>query len=150
MYQADIMHQYPDAARAMTAAALEYMLSGPRWVNKPKRTSLMPYANGWHINDWIFYVPPRVDDETLAEIAELPPDEVDVIVPPWAACTARSALKVLLPHHRIDVYSIDTYVCMRVLWSSIDLNHSSTEAHVNLLRRYKQHVETFPAVNIVF
>jgi hypothetical protein len=148
--QADAIGQYPDAARAIARASIEYMLSGPRWVNRPEPVELAPHPMGWRINRWIFHVMPRVDDDAVAQLVDLPrfKCDVDVLAPPWVASVARTAVLAVLPHFHVDVFSIDSYVDLRVLWTSLDLGHSHAVARAELLGRYKRLARTMPAVDV--
>jgi hypothetical protein len=148
--QAHAIGQYREAARAMTRSSLEFMLSGPRWINRPERASLLPYPNGWRINDWLFYVLTSVEDNTLDELAGLPRFRcnVDLIVPPWFARFAQYAVDAVLPRYHVDVYSISSYVDLRILWTRLDLDISHSGAISNLFGRYSVLVQSTTAINI--
>jgi len=148
--QADAIDRYPEASRAMTRASLEFMLSGPRWADRHERVSLMPHPMGWCINKWLFYVLPRVDDEWLPEIADLPQFrcDVDLLAPPWAERFVRHAVDAILPRYHVDVYSIDRYLDQRILWTSLDMNMPHSEALMDLLQRYARLVQTTPELGV--
>jgi len=148
--QADAIDQYPEASRAVTRASLEFMLSGPRWAGHRERTSLMPHPTGWRINNWLFHVLPRVDDDELTALADLPRFRyhLDLLTPPWAERVVRHALEAILPRYHVDVYSIDTYVDVRILWTRLDMKKRRSEALMDLLQRYARLVQTTPDISI--
>ena len=148
--QADTVHQYFQAAHAMTRASLEYMLAGPRWTAHKEQKSLIPQPRGWRLNKWVFYVLPRVDDAALAELADSPRHRcgIDVLAPPWAEQVVRNAVQGILPRCRVDVYSIDRYVDLRILFTSIDMNQRHADALMDLLQRYARLPQTTPDITI--
>lgn len=148
--QADAVHQYFQAAHAMTRASLEFMLAGPRWTAHNEQEPLIPHPRGWRLNDWVFYVLPRVDDAALAELADSTPhtQDIDVLAPPWAEQVVRHAVQAILPRCRADVYSIDRYVDLRILFTTIDLNKRHADARMDLLQRYARLAHTIPDITI--
>jgi len=148
--QARAIGHYTGAARAMTQSSLEFMLSGPRWTNRPNRTTLIPHSRGWRINKWLFYVLPSVEDDVLDELAELPKFRcnVDLIVPPWATRLARHVVEAVLPRYHVDVYSISSYIDLRVLWTRIDMDMPRSDALSNLFQRYSLFVRSMPVIAI--
>ena len=148
--QADAVHQYFQAAHAMTRASLEFMLAGPRWTSKNEQKALIPHPRGWRLNDWVFYVLPRVDDAALAELADSPRRRcnMDVLAPPWAEQVVRHAVEAILPRCRADVYSIDRYVDLRILFTTIDMNKRHADACLDLLQRYARLAHTIPDITI--
>ena len=148
--QANAIGRYREAASAMTRSSLEFMLSGPRWTNSRERTALVPHPNGWRIKNWLFYVLSNVEDDALDELARLPRFRcvVDLIVPPRIGRFARYAVEALLPRYHVDVYSISSYVDLRILWTRLDLNITHSEALSNLLERYSALVQSTPVIDI--
>jgi hypothetical protein len=146
--QADALGQYEAAARAMAFASLEFMLSGPRWTSQVDGAALTPHSSGWRINNWLFYVPPRIDDDLLDEIATLTSSQcsVDLIVPPWATQLARNAVAALSRNRRVIVSSVDSYIDLRILLTSLDLGAPHCDALIDFLRRYQRLVRDAPAV----
>lgn len=148
--QADAAHQYVQAAHAMTRASLEFMLAGPRWTAHKEQESLIPGPMGWRLKGWQFYVLPRVDDAAFAELADSPSHrlDIDVLAPPWAEQVVRHAVQGMLPRCRVDVYSIDRHVDMRVLFTSIDMNKRHADAQMDFLQRYARLAQMNPDIAI--
>ncbi len=147
--QADAIGQYHAAALATTRSSLDFMLSGPRWTAQPKPRLLAAYPNGWRIKDWLIYVLPTVDDEALDQLSDLPLQSgFDLIAPPWAARTARSAVQTFLTRTHADVYAIDSYIDLRVLWTRLDMDKSHSDALATLLELYMRSEMTAPDINI--
>jgi hypothetical protein len=150
MRQADAIGHYVPAARALTLASIQYMLSGPRWVNRPRRASLLPHPMGWRINDWLVHVLPCLDSDALAALADLPRFKLDtdIVVPPGTVSVAESAVNAVLPRNHVDLCSIETFICTRVLWTRIDLNQLKRDALLDLFRRYRALVKGMAAVDL--
>jgi hypothetical protein len=147
--QADAIGRYHAAALAMTRSSLDFMLSGPRWTRRPESPLLAAHPKGWLINDWLVYVLPTVDDESLDQLSDLPLQYgFDLIAPPWAARTARSAVQSFLTRTHADVYAIDAYVALRVLWTRLDMDKSHSDALATLLELYMRSETPEPEIKI--
>jgi hypothetical protein len=146
--QADYAGLYAEAARAMTRASIDFMLSGPRWTGRVECLSSMTNPLAWRINDWVFYVLPRLDDNALNELAKLVQSRcnVDLIVPPWAEHVARFAVASI--SRRMNVFSIDTYIDLRILWTSLEMEKRHSEALMELLQHYDSLVKAIPILSI--
>jgi hypothetical protein len=110
----------------------------------------MPHPTGWRIKNWLFYVLPRADDDALTGLVDVPRFrcDVDVLAPPWAEQLVRHAVQAVLPRYHVDVYSIDRYVDLRILFTGIDMNKRRSEALMDLLQRYARLVQTNPDIGI--
>jgi hypothetical protein len=148
--QADAIGQYHAAALAMTRSSLDFMLSGPRWTGRPERPLLAAHSRGYRIEDWLIYVLPNVDDQSMDELSGLRQLQCgfDLIAPPWAARTARSAVQSFLTRTHADVYSIDSYIDLRLLWTRLDMDKSHSDALATLLALYMQSETTVPDISI--
>ena len=148
--QADQRRLYAEAARALTRACLEYMLSTPRWMIGSARVPLLQHPMGWRVNDRLFHVLPRVDAASLPTLKDLSRHrcQVELIVPPDGESSVKGHVASLLRDFNVDVHSVDSFVCTRVLLARLDLQQSSEEGLVELLRRYQRLVHTIPALHV--
>jgi hypothetical protein len=93
---------------------------------------------------------PRLDDDGLNELSELLQSRcnVDLILPPWAEHVARAAVATISRHCRMNVFSIDTYIDLRILWTSLEMEKRHSEALMELLLRYDHLVKAVPFLYI--
>jgi hypothetical protein len=148
--RADAIGQYPEAASAVLRSALEFMLSGPRWGERQRRAFLMPHPKGWRINDSLFYLLKNANDNTMVELSVLPRSRlaVNLIAPPSTEWLVQCAVKAILPDFRINVYSIDSYIDLRTLWTRLDMGMEHSDALASLLERYSQLTQFKPSISI--
>jgi len=151
MRQARAVGQYADAARAIVGAALDFMLAGPRWSRRSDPVALREHPEGWRISDWWFHVPPCLDDEVFIRAAAVRRlrFDVDLIVPPGTRRLAEAAAKSFLRSRAdVSVYPIDTYVELRILWTSLDSKMDHSKALTDLLHRYACLTRAKPDIHI--
>ncbi len=153
--QADVKGRYPEASRAMAGASLEFMLSGPRWVERPETATLLEQPKGWRINGWFICVLPRLDDEAVESLVDLagPSRHLDVLAPPWAKSVAQHAIKGIFPRCFADVYAIDSYIGVRLCLTTLDMQVFKSQASnhdplLDLLHRYARLVREIPEIGI--
>jgi hypothetical protein len=135
--QADAIGQYQRCSALLIRACMELLLDGWNRMGRAHRLSLKQDRDGLRLGDHVFHNCCRVDDRSLWTWQRLARRRrlVTILVPPWAHEVARRCV-VEKPFRRIHVTSIDSYACLRVLWTSIDLKIDEAETFSMLLDWY--------------
>jgi hypothetical protein len=143
---ADLFQQLPDVkaktvfASHVIGASLEMAIAGIFQDRQPPQLEERISDLTWQIRDCIYTYIPEINNSALEKVIELTSRShtVTILVPPkhdnvfWRAC------EFTLKSHTPMIMSLDSYVSLRTLFSSWDLEWPQERIIFDILRRYNR------------
>ena len=133
--QAQVAGMYHSVASLMTRACLEQLVESRGWDKRPDPLVVTSRRYGFRIGGGLFYVLAQIDDEAMATIPKLARMGLmtTVLVPPWSSRVARECLASLPSGGHVHFLSLNTYVSLRICFTTMDLRIPD---HVALFRLF--------------
>jgi len=135
-------HLQPAVWAQLVAASLALAIDGCLRRSGEHWRLIEEGGSRWRINDAVFLFFPRADDAVLQKCRESASgrEEWTILVPSKSSSALAAALQQLRPSRPPVVRPVETFIAMRVLFSSADLGIGRDVSFIELLRHYNRRV----------